>query len=87
MEQLKAENTMLATRHDKLVEHNMRLVMFLKEKETQIRKQELLMRKYRSRLVRWFEDMQYDPMEELECQDDGMQSDSEKKAEGPAKKA
>ncbi len=67
MTQLVMENMSLRKKHDKLVEHNMRLLLLLKEKEQKVKKQELIIRKYRSRLVRWFEDMQYDPMEEIEA--------------------
>ncbi|KAG9391972.1 Myblike DNA-binding domain containing protein [Carpediemonas membranifera] len=65
MEALVQNNLEMRSKQDKLLEHNMRLLLLLKEKEQKIRKQELVIRKYRSRLVRWFEDMQYDPMDEI----------------------
>ncbi|KAG9392075.1 Myblike DNA-binding domain containing protein [Carpediemonas membranifera] len=64
-EQLVKDSLELRAKQDMLREHNMRLLLLLKEKEQKIRKQQLVIRKYRSRFVRWFDDMQYDPMEEI----------------------
>ncbi|KAG9394782.1 Myblike DNA-binding domain containing protein [Carpediemonas membranifera] len=65
MEALVQNNLEMRAKQDNLLEHNMRLLLLLKEKEQKIRKQDLVIRKFRSRLVRWFEDMQYDPMDEI----------------------
>ncbi|KAG9396211.1 hypothetical protein J8273_2563 [Carpediemonas membranifera] len=86
MEALVQNNLEMRAQHDKLLEHNMRLLLLLKEKEQKIRKQELVIRKYRSRLVRWFEDMQYDPMDEIpdaEMDDADVGFDEEESKEVP----
>jgi hypothetical protein len=53
--ELEAENR-------RIMEHNMQLLLLLKEKESRLQHAEAVIRKYRSRLIRWFEDMQADPM-------------------------
>ncbi|CAL6071962.1 Conserved_hypothetical protein [Hexamita inflata] len=49
----------------------MRLVVLAKEKDRRLYQAELTIRRYRTRLVRWFEDMVFDPLENGEMQFDG----------------
>ena len=44
----------------------MKLVLLAKDKDQRLYHQELTIRRYRLRLVRWFEDMTYDPLENEE---------------------
>lgn len=62
---------MLEASNKKLAEQNMKLVLLAKEKDQRLFKAELVIRRYRTRLVRWFEDMVFDPLEgsELEVDD------------------
>lgn len=46
----------------------MKLVLLCKEKDRSLYEAELVIRKYRSRLIRWFEDMVYDPLDAPEAQ-------------------
>ena len=58
--------SMLEAANKKLAEQNMKLVLLAKEKDQRLFKAELVIRRYRTRLVRWFEDMVFDPLESAE---------------------
>ena len=62
-ERLDLENKQLREERDKLIRQNAKLLLLLKDRESKLTDAEIIIRKYRSRLVRWFEDMKYDPFE------------------------
>ena len=63
VQQLQEEIARLQETNQRLAAQNMRLVLLNKEKDQRLYKAELVIRRYRTRLVRWFEDMVFDPLE------------------------
>eukprot|EP00768_Dysnectes_brevis_P003382 gnl/Dysnectes_brevis/2423_a2880_2198.p1 GENE.gnl/Dysnectes_brevis/2423_a2880_2198~~gnl/Dysnectes_brevis/2423_a2880_2198.p1 ORF type:complete len:133 (+),score=9.50 gnl/Dysnectes_brevis/2423_a2880_2198:24-401(+) len=63
--ELQTELQKLKAQNGKLAKHNMKLLLLLKEKDQRLFKCELVIRKYRARLIRWFEDMKHDPLAEI----------------------
>lgn len=61
-EDLLTEIARLKEVNAKLSQQNMKLVLLNKERDIRLFKCEGVIRRYRSRLVRWFEDMKYDPL-------------------------
>lgn len=61
-EELLAEIKQLQTANSQLAQQNMKLVFLNKERDQRLMRCEAVIRRYRSRLVRWFEDMQHDPL-------------------------
>eukprot|EP00766_Chilomastix_caulleryi_P004805 gnl/Chilomastix_caulleri/613.p1 GENE.gnl/Chilomastix_caulleri/613~~gnl/Chilomastix_caulleri/613.p1 ORF type:complete len:97 (+),score=15.42 gnl/Chilomastix_caulleri/613:73-363(+) len=64
LDQLDIENKRLREEVDKLVRQNAKLLILLRDREAKLSEAEIVIRRYRSRLVRWFEDMQYDPLDQ-----------------------
>eukprot|EP00703_Trepomonas_sp_PC1_P005216 JAP91390.1 hypothetical protein TPC1_17018 [Trepomonas sp. PC1] len=60
--------------NERLAQQNMKLVLLAKDKDQRLYQQELVIRRYRTRLVRWFEDMTYDPLENEEFDQEIKQS-------------
>ncbi|GIQ81503.1 hypothetical protein KIPB_002468 [Kipferlia bialata] len=56
-EALEREIAELKTAKDKLIQQNLQLLLLMKEKDQKLFRCEMVIRKYRARLVRWFEDM------------------------------
>lgn len=61
-EELLVEIKQLQTANSQLAQQNMKLVFLNKERDQRLMRCEAVIRRYRSRLVRWFEDMQHDPL-------------------------
>ncbi|KAH0574487.1 hypothetical protein SS50377_24445 [Spironucleus salmonicida] len=61
--EIQQQLAILQEENQRLAQQNLRLVLLAKEKDRKLYQYELALRRYRTRLVRWFEDMAYDPLE------------------------